>query len=208
MAYCGMVRWAVGWRGGALYIMYNVDGLKDFPKMLSWIKIPAVFWSCFFPPFTLLKDIDACCFLNFALRWRSAGLVSGSCLNFTGLRNSRFTGNTDHLAQACNRPEVGQLSPHLLTTSVWLLKRWGCQGERVVPQGGLCVIDQWNRDSASSVFFKSLLVSVQASRSNKRHNCFVHSNSLLRESNHCVNVLYLGNIIHIDICSVTKVSNS
>lgn len=54
MAYCGMVRWVVGWRGGVLYIMYNVDGLKDFPKMLSWIKIPAVFWSCcFFPPLLL-----------------------------------------------------------------------------------------------------------------------------------------------------------
>lgn len=77
------------------------------------------------------------------------GRVSGSVLNFTGLRNSRFTGNTDHLAQACDRPEVGKLSPDLLTTSLGPLNRWDCQGERAVPEGGCAVIDQWNSDSAS-----------------------------------------------------------
>lgn len=75
------------------------------------------------------------------------GRVSGSVLNFTGLRNSRFTGNTDHLAQACDRPEVGELSPDLLTTSLGPLNRWDCQGERAIPEGGFAVIDRWNSDS-------------------------------------------------------------
>lgn len=79
------------------------------------------------------------------------GCVSGSVLNFTGLRNSRFTGNTDHLAQDCDRPEVGELSPDLLTTSLGPLNRWDCQGERAVPEGGFAVIDQCNSDSASPV---------------------------------------------------------
>ena len=104
-----------------------------------------------FPHPALHKDTDAWCFLNFVLCERSAGRVSGSVLNFTGLRNSRFTGNTDHLAQACDRPEVGGLSPDLLTTSLGPLNRWDCQGERAVPEGGFAVIDQWNSDSASPV---------------------------------------------------------
>lgn len=79
------------------------------------------------------------------------GRLLGSVLNFTGLRNRRFTGNTDHLAEACDRPEVGELSPDLLTTSLGLLNRWDCQGERAVPEGGFAVIDQWNSDSASPV---------------------------------------------------------
>lgn len=78
---------------------------------------------------------------------RGLGWLLGSVLNFTGLRNSKFTGNTDHLAQACDRPEFGELSPDLLTTSSWPLNRWGCQGERRVPEGGFAVIDQWNSDS-------------------------------------------------------------
>lgn len=79
---------------------------------------------------------------EFCIMLEVGGLVSGSGLNFTGLRNSRFTGNTDHLAQACDRHEVGELSPHLLTTSLGPLNRWDCQGERAVPQGGFAVIDQ------------------------------------------------------------------
>lgn len=60
---------------------------------------------------------------EFCIMLEVRGLVSGSGLNFTGLRNSRFTGNTDHLAQACSCPEVGELSSHLLTTSLGLLNR-------------------------------------------------------------------------------------
>lgn len=84
---------------------------------------------------------------EFCIMWEVWGRVSGSVLNFTGLRNSRFTGNTDHLAH----PEFGELSPDLLTTSLGPLNRWDCQGERAVPEGGFAVIDQWNSDSASPV---------------------------------------------------------
>lgn len=104
-----------------------------------------------FFPAILHKDTDAWCFLNSVLCERSGGEFQQVFYNFTGLRNSRFTGNTDHLAQACDRPEVGKLSPNLLTTSLGLVNRWDCQGECAVPEGGFAVIDQWNSDSASPV---------------------------------------------------------
>lgn len=54
---------------------------------------------------------------------RLGGGTSGSAVHFTGLGNSRFTGNTDHLAQAGDRLEVAELSSHLLTTSLGPLNR-------------------------------------------------------------------------------------
>lgn len=89
---------------------------------------------------------------EFGIMWEVRRRVSGSVLNFTGLRNSRITGNTDHLVQACDCPEVGELSLYLLTISLGLLNRWDCQGERAVPEGGFAVIDQWNTVSALTVY--------------------------------------------------------
>lgn len=110
---------------------------------------PSICSGHYFPSYNTRRHWCMMVF-EFCIMWEVWGWLLGSVLNFTGLRNSKFTGNTDHLAQACDRPEFGELSPDLLTTSSWPLNRWGCQGERIVPEGGFAVIDQWNSDSAPS----------------------------------------------------------
>lgn len=107
-------------------------------------------WICsghYFPSYITRRHWCMMVF-EFCVMWEVWGWLLGSVLNFTGLRNGKFTGNTDHLAPACDRPEFAELSPDLLTTSSWPLNRWGCQGERRVSEGGFAVIDQWNSDSA------------------------------------------------------------
>lgn len=104
----------------------------------------------FFPILHYTRTLvhGAFCILHYV---RGLGGNLGSAVNFTGLRNSRFAGNTDHLAQAWGCPEVGEHSPDLLTTSLGPLNRWDRQGECGVPEGGFAVIDQWKGDSALPV---------------------------------------------------------
>lgn len=109
---------------------------------------PLICSSQYFPSYITRRHWCMMVF-EFCIMWEVWGWLLGSVFNFTGLRNSKFTGNTDHLAQACHRPDFSELSPDLLTTSSWPLNRWGCQGEHGVPEGGFAVIDQWNSDSAS-----------------------------------------------------------
>lgn len=134
------------------YILYKyckVDSHKKFPTVV-WKENSRLCSGPFFPSY-ITQGHWCMVLFEFGIMWEVRRQVSGSVLNFTGLRNSRFSGNTDHLVQGCNCPEVGELSPYLLTTSLGPLNHWDCQGERAVPKGGFAVIEQRNTDSASTV---------------------------------------------------------